>query len=85
MKFKVSVTYSEVTPESASNGDFSETGFVSEDQIYTLRELIDLIKSEGYRREGRTDWMTNGFYQSVAEALADGNTIVYRLNGEKVV
>lgn len=30
-KFMYSVTYSETTPESVRDGDFSETGFLSED------------------------------------------------------
>ena len=38
--FSVSKTYSETTPESASEGDFSNTGFVYKDQSFTLRELI---------------------------------------------
>jgi len=47
-KFNVSMTYSNVTPESAELGDFSETGFVWQDQPYTSLELIDLIKGFGY-------------------------------------
>lgn len=61
MRFVVSKTYAEITPESAEHGDFSETGFVFEDEVYTLRELIQLIKSEGFYREGKTNWLTTGF------------------------
>lgn len=64
MRFLVSITYSEVTPESAAEGDFSKTGFVSEDQEYTLEELKSLIKSGGWYREGRTRWMTTGSWVS---------------------
>jgi hypothetical protein len=60
--FKVSRTYSEVTPESAKDGEFSETGFVFQDDTYTLRELIAYIKSEGFYREVGTNWLTTGFY-----------------------
>jgi hypothetical protein len=59
MKFKVSKTYNEVTPESAEHGDFSDTGYVFQDVIYTLSELKQLIKSEGFRRESRgTSWLS---------------------------
>jgi hypothetical protein len=64
MKFKVSQTYSEVTPESAIDGEFSDTGFVFEDQIYTLRELIGLIKRDGFTRESGSNWLTTGFSTS---------------------
>ena len=59
LKFLVSVTYSECTPESV---DFSDTGFISKDEVFTLEELKHLIKSEGYYREGRTPWLTTGFH-----------------------
>ena len=63
LTFIVNETYSEITPESAESGDFSETGFEFEDQEYTLSELISYIKSEGYYREGKsTNWFTTGFY-----------------------
>ena len=64
MIFLASITYSEITPESASNGDFSETGYHQTPRVYSLRELIDLIKREGFYRESGTDWMTSGYYTS---------------------
>lgn len=33
-------TYSEVTPESAEHGDFSDTGFIYEDQPFSFRDLV---------------------------------------------
>lgn len=61
MRFIVSETYQEVTPESAEYGDFSDTGFVFQDETYSLRELIDYIKRNGYTRESKgTDWLTLG-------------------------
>lgn len=62
MKFEVSRTYAEITPESAEQGDFSETGFVFNKEIYTLREIISEIKREGFYREGSTSWFTTGFH-----------------------
>lgn len=64
MKFKVSQTFSDVTPESAKQGDFSDTGFEFQDVEYTLRELIDYIKSNGFYREGGTGWLTQGNHTS---------------------
>lgn len=65
MNFLVSKTYSEVTPESAEDGDFSETGFCWQDQVYSLEDLKHLIKSEGFYRESRgTSWLTTGFSTS---------------------
>ena len=72
MKFLVSQTYSEITPESAEHGDFSDNGYEFEDEIYTLRELIDHIKREGFHREWGCNWFTTGFY-----------TICYREGIEK--
>jgi hypothetical protein len=57
LKFKVSRTYQHATPESASEGDYSDTGYVFEDRVYTLSELKAYIRSEGFGREGRTGWM----------------------------
>ena len=59
--FKVNKTYSETTPESASEGDFSDTGFVFENQIYTLEDLKDEIKRDGYTRHGNTNWFETEF------------------------
>lgn len=36
--------FSETTPESAELGDFSDTGFISENESVGFRELIDLIE-----------------------------------------
>jgi len=37
-------TFCEVTPESAQDGDFSDKGFIEEQQQVTFTELIDLMK-----------------------------------------
>lgn len=36
-------TYSEVTPESAECGDFSDTGMISQNESVTFRELVALL------------------------------------------
>lgn len=72
MKFIVSETYQEVTPESAEYGDFSDTGFVFQDEPYSLRELIDYIKRSGYARQGLTRWL------STEESIDCYQTLTYR-------
>ena len=60
MKFLIDRTYTEITPESAAEGVPSETGFVFEDQEFTLDELKEYIKDEGLHREPGTRWYTTG-------------------------
>jgi len=62
VKFNVNKTYTQVTPESAEHGDYSDTGFEFQDQQYTLRELINYIKQNGFVREANTDWLTTGYW-----------------------
>ncbi len=46
--FTVSITYSEVTPESASIGDFSDTGFLREDETnWRLKDIIKEVENQG--------------------------------------
>ena len=40
----ISRTYQVVTPESAEDGDFAETGFDYEDAPHNFRELIDMLE-----------------------------------------
>lgn len=63
MKFLVSHTYQEVTPESAADGEYSETGSVFQNEEYSLEELKSLIRREGFYREYRgSGWLTKGHY-----------------------
>lgn len=46
--FKIGVTYSTVTPESAAIGDYAETGWSMEYRDdYSLRDIVDEIKQRG--------------------------------------
>lgn len=36
-------TFCEVTPESAENGDFSDSGFIAEDEQVSFTELVNLM------------------------------------------
>ena len=40
----INKTYTEVTPESAEQGEFSDSGFVFEDAEYSFRELIEELE-----------------------------------------
>jgi hypothetical protein len=57
---KFNVTYEIVTPESAENGDFEETGFELKDA--TLREAVGIVGRRSCEDSGR--WFTQ----------ADGST-----------
>jgi hypothetical protein len=48
IKFKVSKTYQTTTPESRTHGDFAEDGFVYEDKLMSLRELMSEVEDLGY-------------------------------------
>ena len=57
----ISQCYSEVTPESAEAGDFSDSGFIRECEPMTFRELVNLLWAGGFYREGETEWLTTGW------------------------
>ncbi len=64
----ISRTFSEITPESAEIGDFSDTGFIAEREEVSFTELVDLMK-EHYQpsNSGSIDnntWFSSGFYTS---------------------
>lgn len=65
----ISRTYSEVTPESAKDGDFSETGFVYENTEFTFRELVrELLDccqiSASHPGDCANVWASTGFSTS---------------------
>lgn len=39
----ISKTFDEITPESAEDSDFSDSGFITEREEVTFRELVDLM------------------------------------------
>ena len=55
----ISKTYSEITPESAENGDFSDTGFEWENSECTFRELVDYLKE--HKQYCNPSWCSSGF------------------------
>lgn len=59
--FQVSKTYDIVTIESASRGDYAESGFVYESTSMTLRELVQELNSIG----GLENFQANDISQSL--------------------
>ena len=60
-------TYSEITPESAEYGDFSDMGFITEREEVSFRELVELMESHTHPscspNDGSIDVSySNGFY-----------------------
>lgn len=45
--FTANETYSEVTDESASRGDFSDTGFEREDMRYSIEDVLNWVEEHG--------------------------------------
>lgn len=65
----ISRTYSEVTPESAEDGDFSDTGFVYKDNEFTFRELVRELRdcchlSASHPGDRSNVWASTGFSTS---------------------
>ncbi len=78
MKFIVSETYQQITPESCEHGDFSDSGYNFENHEYTLRELIEYIRRSGYNLRSKNDytnWLSTeysniGLYDGVEESTS---------------
>jgi len=45
--FNVSLTYQQITPESAEHGDFSDQGFIYEDKKMSLKDVLSELEHEG--------------------------------------
>jgi len=65
--FYVSITYGEVTPESAEHGDFSETGYQNYGFFCSLKDVMSIIEDNGWEdiQNNGTDLTVYGnFYTS---------------------
>jgi hypothetical protein len=60
----ISQTYSEPTPESCENGDFSDTGFIDECKRVTFTELVDLMGEHMHPSQSPNDGNTNVWYST---------------------
>jgi hypothetical protein len=58
MPLIISRTYQECTPESAEDGDFSDSGFVYENTEITFRELVTELRRGGFSR--MSSWPSHG-------------------------
>ncbi len=68
MPLLISRTYSEITPESSEQGDFSEQGFVHEKEPFSFRELVSALREGGFDssscyppRGGAFEWAQTPF------------------------
>lgn len=65
--FSISKTYQTITPESAEDGDFADSGFEFENVEYTFRELVgemrEYLETSSYPlSNGENDfWVSSGF------------------------
>ncbi|MGI0025130.1 MAG: hypothetical protein ACREA4_08305 [Nitrososphaera sp.] len=72
----VSCTYQIVTPESAADGDFAETGFEWENREFIFRELVDLL-SECY------EWSNSAPYNEATWGCVEPYTSNYETGEER--
>lgn len=66
MPILIDRTYSVLTPESAECGDIAESGFVSQSEPCSFRELVDLMREHSEpscypSRGGTCEWFSTGF------------------------
>jgi 2'-5' RNA ligase len=77
--FLYSITYEVVTPESAEQGDFSESGFDVKDEEATLLEIVSVAKNRGisgHRGGVESEWWSSEPEQN----YSDGEETSYSLH-----
>jgi hypothetical protein len=66
----ISRTYSEITPESVEQGDFSDNGFISEIEALSFRDLVSLMEQHNEpscspaKYWDEQTWFSTSFYTS---------------------
>lgn len=63
----ISRTFAETTPESIEDGDYSETGFISEHEEVSFRELVKLMKQHHHPSKFPNDGGTGVWYSTEFE------------------
>lgn len=58
----VSRCFSEITPESAEDGDTSDNGFIFQDEEMTVEELAREIRMDCFHPETGCDWLSTGYH-----------------------
>tara|TARA_R100000742_G_C4268664_1_gene87061 strand:- start:448 stop:696 length:249 start_codon:yes stop_codon:yes gene_type:complete len=70
MIFSISRTFADVSPESAEQGDFCDTGFIYENVEMNLSQLKQEIEAFGsYDRSGNTLYQIDSHYYCFAEGI----------------
>jgi len=65
----ISKTYSEVTPESAENGEHSDSGFVFQDEPFTFRELVEELRNFSCMSSCPSDGSTHDWASTYMETV----------------
>lgn len=60
----ISRTFTEITPESCENSDFSDKGFIEEKQQVTFSQLVDLLKECSECSCSPNDYNINNWYST---------------------
>lgn len=76
--YLVSRTYSEVTPESAKEGDFSDSGFVYEDSEYDLGDLLRELRDCSELSVSPAKYADSGTWASTDYYVDDYSTMTER-------
>lgn len=88
-KLEFSVTYQEVTPESAEYGEASDTGFDHESLVFdTFEELVGYLDSNGFTQTshwpahsiGVHQWLHNESYITCYESLTYRSEAIHPQN-----
>lgn len=86
---KVGITYSEITPESASRGDHSETGWDMEtSNDWSLEDLIQAVKNQGYeymQNNGTSLDVYSGFTISCYKTGTERETCIHIAGTEDLI
>ena len=78
----ISRTYSETTPESAEDGEFSDLGFIEENRQVSFSELLSLMKDHPYPSTSPNNGSTDIWYSAEAfvEDWSDGTMRIESLH-----
>jgi hypothetical protein len=78
----INKTFAEVTPESSEHGDFSDSGFISQDEQVDFRELVQLMKehldpSSSPDPMNTNTWYSSGYYTENYKTGTDRETSIH--------
>ena len=69
----ISRTFSETTPESVEDGDFSDSGFISEREEVTFRELVEIMEKHRQPSTSGGEIDTNVWFSTGFEVIDYGS------------